>query len=94
MALGINKRAHHLSDGVRVEDRQERNLGTEGIPKTGYGQRLLSSSVKIDKPVKRVKVWLGACPQWVLTRIVLGIDHGSVDTTVEVGENRLLYTVP
>lgn len=93
MTLGINKRADHLGDGVRVEDRQEGNLGAERIPKTGCGQHLLSSSIEVDKPVERVKVWLGACPQRVLASIVLGVDHGSVDTTVEVRKNGLLYTV-
>lgn len=93
MALGINQRADHLGHRIGVEDSQEGNLGAERIPKTGNGQQLSSFASGSDKPVERVKVWLGACPQWILACVVLGVDHGSVDTTIEVREHRVLYPI-
>lgn len=44
-------------------------------------------------PIEGIEVWLGALPQRVFSGVVLGLCHGPVDSTVEVGEKGFIDTL-
>lgn len=94
MNIRVYQRPDHLSHGSWVENGQKRNLRSKRIPKTSFASVVRASSVdcrfRSNAPVERVKVWLSARPQRVLSGIVLWVDHGPVYATVEISHQRLV----
>lgn len=48
-------------------------------------RQLIPGQGVLNLPVERVKVRLRTIPQRILSRVVLRIDHCTIDTAVEVG---------
>ena len=74
--INIQQTLDHLHDTLRIDDGQKRDLGPERIPQ----------AIKTIEP--------DSLPgdQRDVSRIVLGVDHGAVDPTVEIRDERVVGT--
>lgn len=49
---------------------------------------------KDSVPIERIKIWLRTLPQWILTGIILRINHSTVDPTIKISQKGRVHPLP